>query len=210
MSARCMKTTRSGVSTEPRAFACATRRRAAERAISKDRAFRVVSAIVVTATLAGCAANPRRHQPAVDPDALPSHVFTHYLASVPVVTVGEGARAVLLLTPTGESAKTFPERRLMLQRLGAWRASWSVGPDDVLDQGKLAYMLRVVCGMPVGVSEALLGGVGGAAERYALRTCTHEEVLPYGQPHHPVSGGMLQSALIRAESYISTDSSDSP
>lgn len=158
----------------------------------------------------GCATPKRRFVPTVDPNSLPAHVFVHYLATVPVATVDEGCRAVLMLTADGEKAKSFPERRVVLQRLGAWHASWSIEGDQVLDQGTLAYMLRVLCAMPHGVSESLLGGWGATARRYALRTCTHEGVLPYGQPHQPVSGGMLQSAVNRAESYISDRAAYSP
>jgi hypothetical protein len=158
----------------------------------------------------GCGTPKRNFQPAVEPNTLPAHVFVHYLATVPVATVDEGCRAVLLLTADGEKAKSFPERRVVLQRLGAWHPSWSIEEDRTLDQGTLAFMLRVLCAMPRGVSESLLDGWGPAAKRYALRTCSHEGVLPYGQPHQPVGGGMLQSALTRAESYISQRRTNSP
>jgi len=158
----------------------------------------------------GCATPKRRFQPAVEPNTLPAHVFVHYLATMPVATVDEGCRAVLLLTANGEKAKSFPERRVVLQRLGAWHPSWSIEGDSVLDKGTLAYMLRVLCAMPHGITESLLGDWGASARRYALRTCTYEGVLPYGQPHQPVSGGMLQSAINRAESYISDRAGNSP
>jgi len=158
----------------------------------------------------GCTAQHRRFQPAIEPNTLPAHVFVHYLATVPVATMDEGCRAVLLLTADGEKAKSFPERRVVLQRLDAWHPSWSIEGQDVLDQGTLAYMLRVLCKMPHGASESVLGGWGVTARRYALRTCTHEGILPYGQPHQPVSGGMLQSAVNRAESYISGRALKSP
>lgn len=163
----------------------------------------IVASVIGIVLGSGCATPKRRFQPTVQPNALPAHVFVHYLATVPVATVDEGCRAVLLLTADGEKAGSFPERRVVLQRLGAWHPSWSIEGDRVLDQGTLAYMLRVLCAMPHGLSETLLGGWGASAKRYALRTCTHEGVLPQGQPHQPVSGGMLQSAINRAEIYIS-------
>ncbi len=170
----------------------------------------IVASMIGVVLVPGCATPKRRFQPAVEPDTLPAHVFVHYLATVPVATVDEGCRAVLLLTADGEKAKSFPERRVVLQRLGAWHPSWSIERDSVLDQGTLAYMLRVLCVMPRGLSESLLDGWGATAKRYALRTCTPEGVLPYGQPHRPVSGGMLQSAINRAESYIAEREADSP
>lgn len=155
--------------------------------------------VVSVALATGCTQPRRSFQPTVDPDALDDISFVHYLATVPVVTVDEGLRAVLQLTDANARSMTYSERSVTLQRRGAIKASWYLQADRILDKGTLGYMLRNICSLPRGFAEALADKTGLGDRRYALKTCIDAGVLPYGVPHAPVTGGELLSALTVAE-----------
>jgi len=157
---------------------------------------RSLTVAVLIMTFAGCA------QPPVDPNSIADSAFTHYLATVPVVTVDEGSRAVLLLVGSTDQWPTPEDRRAELIRRGAFKDEWNLDAGQRLDFGTLGYMLRVTSGAPRGVNEVILGPMGMGARRYALRTCAYENILPYRLENAPVSGGELLSALTAAEDYM--------
>jgi hypothetical protein len=168
-----------------------------------------VAALLVA--FVGCAAPRRAWSPTQDPDTLDTMAFLHYLPTVPVVTVEEGCRAVLLLVGDVEDARTFAGRRARLLEHGALRPEWTTPADRVLDLGTLAYMLRVLCDLPPGATEVVLSSWSGlGARRYALRTCVAAGLLISGAPSDPVSGGALLAALTRAESYRDAPRPDGP
>lgn len=148
---------------------------------------------------AGCARPVRHFQPAVAHQALGDTAFLHYLATVPVATVDEGCRAVLLLTERDPLPDTFEARRAVLVEMGALREDWPLSADQQLDRGTLAHMLRTVCDLPRGLNETIFSPVGIAPRRFALRACVHAELLPPGPEHAPVSGGALLAAFSAAE-----------
>ncbi len=128
------------------------------RTIPSPRPHRVVPLIAATAMLVGvvmtmgCAMPRRQFTPPVDPSALDDLAFTHYLATVPAVTVDEGARACLLLVGSTDSWPAEEDRLDELMRRGAVRKAWRLESARLLDRGTLAYMLRVLCGLPRGVN----------------------------------------------------------
>jgi hypothetical protein len=152
--------------------------------------------------VAGCTAPLRTYHPAQDPSSLDDVAFLHYLATAPVVTVDEGMRAVLMLKGVNARQMTYAERFDVLQEVGAVNTTWHLKPEQVLDKGTLAYMLRTVCGLPRSLNELLAGFLGLGDRRYALRTCVHEGLMPYDLPHRPVKGGEMLSALTEAERYL--------
>lgn len=156
-----------------------------------------LAAASLTAT--GCALPRRTFQPQVDPGTLDDVAFLHYLATVPVVTVDEGTRAVLMLIDSNAGRMTFNERSIVLQRMGAVKAAWRLGPRQILDKGTLAYMLRTIGQWPRGLAEVLAAATGWGDRRYALKTCVDAGWIAYGLPHDPVTGGELLSALTAAE-----------
>jgi hypothetical protein len=159
--------------------------------------------LLIAALLApGCAAPRRMYQPEQDVVSLPDTVFLHYLTTVPVVTVDEGFRAVLMLVDAPSDASTFCGRREVLERLGAIKPAWNVEPDQVLDKGTLAHMVRTVCDLPLGFNELWLSRLGLGDRRYALRTCVDLGVMSYGLSYAPVTGGELLSVITKAESYL--------
>ena len=153
-------------------------------------------------SVAGCTQPVRTFEPEQNPDALSDIAFLHYLPTVPVVTVDEGYRAVLLLKKPDAEAKTFAARETYLCELRACRADWRLQPDQLLDKGTLAHLLRVLCRIPPGVNERLARPWGLGARRYALRTCIHAGLLDPSLPYEPVTGGELVAALTRAEKRL--------
>ena len=147
-----------------------------------------------------CRAPQRTYQPEMDPNRLGDTVFLHYLASVPVVSVDEGIRAVLLLVADdGHRLKSYETRYESLRDRGAIKPRWNLSPGQVLNKGTLAYMLRTVCHLPKSLNELLAARTGWGDRRNALKVCIHEGIMPYGLPHEPVKGGELLSALTAAE-----------
>lgn len=150
----------------------------------------------------GCAMPQRTYQPAQDPATLDDVSFLHYLATVPVVTVAEGMRAVLLLAGDGARGSTFEQKYEELRGRGAVKEAWRLEPGQILDKGTLAHMLQVICDMPRSLDDVLASKTGVGDRRYALKTCIHEGVMPYGVAHERVTGGELLSALTNAEGYL--------
>jgi hypothetical protein len=134
--------------------------------------------------------------------------FLHYLATVPVVTVDEGMRGLLLLRGEGAKPVTFNERHVAFCRLGVVKASWHLSPGQILDKGTLAYMLREVCGLRRGFNERLAGVVALGERRYALKACMDQGLMSYGLAREAVSGGDMLSALTNAEHYLASKSAD--
>jgi hypothetical protein len=165
----------------------------------------------------GCALPQRTFQPEVDPDTLSDHVFLHYVASVPVVTVQEGVRAVLLLEEDSVRWPTYEARYEELRERGAIKSRWRLTPGRVLDHGSLAHMLCAICDLPQSFGGWLASKTHLGDRRAALNICAYEGILPRGLPHAPVTGGGLHSAIVNAESYLATrhrgapdESTDSP
>ena len=152
----------------------------------------------------------RTYQPERDPAVLDDVSFLHYLATVPVVSVDEGLRAVLMLAGTGKDAATYEQRYEALLERGAIKRSWDLNADQILGKGTLAYLLRTVCELPRSVDEILASRTGLGERRYALKTCIDERLIPYGLAHEPVAGGELLSALANAERYLESRAGETP
>jgi hypothetical protein len=166
-----------------------------EKVIAKPRRGEGVSLVLLLLLLAGCHAPTRPFQPTVDPNELSDVQFLHYLASAPTVTVGEGARAVLLASGDSGDRPTFESRAAELEKRGAciaWRRS---DPDATLRMGALADMLVAACDVPPGVNLRVSHWTRIGCERYALRACIDAGLLPYSTPRQPARGGELVTAI---------------
>ncbi len=157
----------------------------------------VVAVLFVMCT--SCAMPLRSFEPVQDPDTLNDVAFTHYLATVPVVSVAEAARAVLMIVGSSEQWPTFEQQWDELSRRQAIKPAWRLQPGQVLDKGTLAYMVRTLCDLPRSFNETLASSTGVGERRYALRTCIDQGLLPAGRPHDPVTGGEILSTVTRAE-----------
>jgi hypothetical protein len=156
--------------------------------------------------LAGCS-NVRNYEPQLDPDTLDGTTFLHYLGTVPVVSVEEGCRAILLVADGTETLDSHEERYGELVRRGMVRTSWGLQPEHVLDKGSLAYMAARVCQLPRGVNSHLFGSWGLGDRRYAMRDVIAAGIMPYDVPEHAVRGGELLAALGKIDEYLAADGS---
>jgi hypothetical protein len=154
--------------------------------------------------LAGCS-NVRNYEPQLDPDTLDGTTFLHYLGTVPVVSVDEGCRAILLVADGVETFGSHQERYDELVSRGMIRTSWGLQPNHVLDKGTLAYMVARVCKLPRGVNSHLLGSWGLGDRRYAMRDVIATGIMPYDVPEHAVRGGELLAALAKIDEYLAAD-----
>jgi len=162
---------------------------------------------VVAAGNGGCTMPIRTYTPQVHPNTLNDTAFLHYLATVPLVTVDEGMRAVLILTDARPRPTDYAARFDRLLAMKAVRENWKLSADQLLDQGSLAYMLRAVCRLRGGLNEALASRTGWGDRRYALKTCVHAGILRNARPSDPITGGELLSALTAAETCLPGESS---
>ncbi|HUU85928.1 MAG TPA: hypothetical protein VM243_20715 [Phycisphaerae bacterium] len=165
------------------------------------RAALLLLGFALAIMLTGCAA-PRRFEPAQNPDALPATSFLHYLATVPVVSVEEGCRAILLVTDGKEQYTTHDERYAELLRRGFARRAWRLRPGDMLDKGTLAYLACKVCNLPGGVNTLLFGRWGLGDRRYALKEVAAEGIMSYDVSYRVVRGGELLTTLTKIDAYL--------
>ena len=177
-----------------------------------NMARRLAAGVPVVAFMlaAACTMPQRTFQPEQDPAALDDVSFLHYLATIPVVSVDESLRAVLMLARASTGATTYEQRYEALLERGAVKHSWELNADQILSKGTLAYLLRTVCELPRSVDEILASRTGLGERRYALKTCVDEGLLPYSLAHEPVTGGELLSALADAEHYLESRSGKTP
>ncbi len=162
----------------------------------------LLATAALVAGIGGCAMPIRSFTPDVQPNTLGDTAFLHYLATVPLVTVDEGMRAVLLLTDARSHPTDYDTRFDRLLGMGAVRENWQLSADQLLDKGSLAFMLRTVCDLRGGLNEALAARTGLGDRRYALKTCVHAGLMRYARPNDPVTGGELLSALTAAETHM--------
>ena len=149
----------------------------------------------------GCSTPLRAFQPDVSPDTLSDAAFVHYLASTAVVTVDEGARAVLMFIGDEAASADAGRRREALEQRDMIRDAWRLVADSVLDQGTFAFMLCRGLGTPRTFNERAAQWTKLGERRAALATAVYEGLLPYGSAHGPISGGEVAAALVQAEMW---------
>jgi len=158
--------------------------------------------VVLLITLHGCTQPIRSWSPDVDHEELDATAFLHYLSTVPVATVDEALRAVLLVADGEDRFSGYEDRLGELTRRKAIRPEWIDDRSQLLDRGTLAYMLRRVCRIRPSTNEVLLGSWGLGDRRYAVRTCVDAGILHYGAAHEAVCGGELLAAISCADEYL--------
>ncbi len=181
-----------------------------QRAACKRKRTRQLSVLFLMLIAVGCATSRRTWTSPQDPELLDDTAFLHYLATVPIVTVDEGIRAVLLLIGRSTQAATFEERWQILQKFGAATDHWGCSANDLLTKGTLAYLVLELGGIPKGINSAIAGRTGLAVRRYALKDCAHHGIPLGGSPGDPVSGGELISTLSAMESRLADASQANP
>lgn len=177
---------------------------------SRMRRMAGAAVVMIAMCLPGCMLPERTFEPERDPASLDDVTFLHYLASVPVATVDEGMRAVLMLRDNSAHPSTYEQRYAALEGLGAVKRAWHLEPNRILDKGTLGYMLRKVCKLPHSVNEWFASLTGLGDRRYALKSCIYAGLMPYGRAQDPVTGGELLSAMTAAEQRLQEHGGETP
>lgn len=151
--------------------------------------------------MAGCAAT-RNFTPETDPNTLDGTSFIHYLGTVPVVTVDEGCRAILLIADGQENFQSHQARYDELLRRGIIRTAWNLQADRLLDKGTLGYMAVQVCQADRGLNSLLLGSWGLGDRRYALQDAVAAGLMLFDAEFRPVRGGELLGVLSRMDDLM--------
>jgi hypothetical protein len=120
-------------------------------------------------------------------------------------TAADGLRALLAFASEEAVPAGFDAVRQSLEGKGLIEASWPLREGDPLTKGQLAFALCKA----LGIRGGLVTRVFGMSPRYALRECTHLNLMPAGIASDPVSGRELIDALARAELHRETGSADS-
>ena len=157
--------------------------------------------VCMAAFLAGCA-GPRRTPVEVDPATLSDDAFLHYLADVPVVTVDEAYRAMLILADGEDTTKSFEEREAKLIERGVARRAWGLKRENVIDHGSVAAMVAKVLRLKGGVNRLIFGSMGLGDRRYATRELIYRDMLPEGPDYTAMRGGVMVALVSKADTYM--------
>lgn len=150
----------------------------------------------------GCSQVSRPDQ-AQQGETVSADVFLHeQLQKEPIVTVGEGYRAMLLLADGEERFTTFEEREAELIRRGIVRPQWELQRDHGLDHGSAAYMVMRILKIVGGVNVNTFGRLGVGDRRYAMRELGYMDIMPPGPPYRYMTGGELVDLMARADEYM--------
>jgi hypothetical protein len=152
--------------------------------------------------LAGGCAGPRLTQPAVDPATLDDSAFQAYLADLPMITVNEACRAILILADGKDTTKDWSERSQELQKRGWIRSAWNLQPDNKADRGTVAYMICQVCRIVGGVDRLVLGSWGLGDRRYAYRELVYRDLMPDGTEWGYLTGGQMVALMGKADKLM--------
>ncbi len=151
--------------------------------------------------IGGCA-RPRKTAPAVDPAGLDDMGFQAYLADIPLVTVDEACRAMLILADGEDKTKTWSKRREVLLSRGLIRSAWGLQPNNLVDRGTVAFMICRICEIRGGVNCLVLGSVGLGDRRYAHRELVHRGLMPRSTEWQSITGGQMVSLLGKADELM--------
>jgi hypothetical protein len=161
----------------------------------------VLAGLVLILLTGGCG-RPRKTQPPVDPATLDDAAFQAYLADVPVVTVDEACRAMLVLADGHDATKDWSQRSQELLRRGWIRSAWGLRPDYMVDRGTVAYMICKICKIHGGVDRLILGSWGLGDRRYAYRELVYRDLMPPGTEYEVVTGGQMVGLMGKADSLM--------
>ncbi len=149
----------------------------------------------------GCA-GPRTVEPSVDSTTLSDEGFQAYLAHVPLVTVDEAYRAMLILADGEDKLDGFEARKADLESRDIARAAWDLHPENVVDAGSVAYMVCRICRLPGGVNMNLFGSWGLGDRRYALRELIYRKMIQDSVDYQYMTGSALFALMSKADALM--------
>lgn len=164
--------------------------------------LRMTVACLGLALVAGGCTAPRTTKMEIDAKTLSDEGFLNYIANVPLVTVDEAYRAMLLLADGEETKETFEERRTELESRGIARAAWRLQPDNVIDMGSVAFMVCRICQIKGGINMHLFASWGLGDRRYALRELIFREMVDEAVEYQYVRGSDLFTLMRKADELM--------
>ncbi len=160
-----------------------------------------VAALLCLGPTLGCA-GPRTTPPVVPPETLSDPGFLAYLTEIPVVTVDEAYRAMLILADGQDGSVSFQERREKLESRGIARPAWELQPENVIDVGSVSYMICRICRINGGVNMRLFGEAGFGDRRYAMRELIYRGILEDAVDYQYVTGSTMFALMRKADAYM--------
>ena len=154
--------------------------------------------LIPLGSILGCS-GPRLSETRVDPDSLDDSGFQFYLNEVPVVTVNEAYRAMLILADGEDGSENYAQRAQKLENRGIARAAWELQPDHVIDTGSVAYMVCRICELPGGINARTFGRLGLGDRRYAMRELIYREMIDEGVDYDYMTGSSLFALMRKAD-----------
>ena len=148
--------------------------------------------------LAGCS-GPRATEPRLDPNTLDDSGFQFYLNEVPLVTVDEAYRAMLILADGQDDSANFEERAQKLESREIARSAWDLQPDHVIDTGSVAYMVCRICELPGGLNARTFGRMGLGDRRYATRELIYRDMIDESVDYQYMTGSLLFALMRKAD-----------
>jgi hypothetical protein len=165
-------------------------------------AFLLLPSLCLSLLLASGCAGPRRSPPDTDPATLSDEGFQAYLNEVPLVTVDEAYRAMLILADGEDTSQRFEERRDKLESRGIAKPIWGLQAENVIDAGSVAYMVCRICKISGGVNARLIAATGLGDRRYALRELIYRQMLDDAVDYQFMRGSSLHTLLRKADALM--------
>lgn len=167
----------------------------------KSRHVASVGVLCAVVSVVGCA-HPRKTVLETDPSTLDDVTFQAYIADLPVLTVDEACRAVLILYDGQDPSKNWQQRRERALERGLIRKTWRLSPEDVVDRGTVAYMICRTCRIRGGINAMVFGAVGIGDRRYAHRELVYLGLLSQGSVRQAMTGAQMVSLLGKADELM--------
>lgn len=170
----------------------------------RSPSFLIFGTLLTLVGMTGCSAArpPETALSGVDPDTLSDSAFQVYLNRVPLVTVGEAYRAMLILADGKDGRDSFAARKQELENRDIVRAAWGLQPDHVIDTASVSYMVCKICEMPGGINQVLFGSWGLGDRRSAMRELMFRGMIDDSIEYEYVTGSALFALMRNADAYM--------
>jgi hypothetical protein len=166
------------------------------------RTLTLTLGLLLSAGLPGCSQIHRPEQ-AQQGEQVNTDAFLHqHLQREPMVTVAEAYRAMILLADGDDSFPSFAAREESLLQRKIVRPEWKLDREMVIDRGSVAYMVLQILKIRGGVNFNVMGRLGIADRRYAVRELTYMEMMGSTPPYRYISGAELVDLVGKADTYM--------
>ena len=164
---------------------------------------RLLLAMVMAASLAGCSTTMRVTNPALaehggnDEDS--QLLFWHTLADRPITGNDDAFHGMLLFLNANDDAGSYADRLAALRARGLLPAGFNEPADAPVRRGTVAVMLVKLLDMKGGWAMHVFG----PNPRYALRELQYKGLMPYSSPQQTFTGMEYVGVIGALEDYQS-------